>query len=331
MAESFSPLRYPGGKQVLARVLGHLICLNGREGGTYIEPYAGGAGAALALLYDEYVKHVLINDADPRIYAFWDAALNQTERFLKLIRDTPLSVEEWKRQRTIYLAPGRHSRLRVGFATFYLNRCNRSGIIGNAGVIGGLAQNGTWKIDARFNRADLAQRVERVARYKDRINVSNWDAATFLESKLPKPTLVDRGFVYLDPPYYRKGSKLYLNHYTAADHAAFAQFLSSSKFVWVMSYDNAPQIKGLYSSYRQIYFNLGYSASSRRIGNELLIVPDSVRLPDVWRKRIPDRFISSSHQNAPPMPTQVTSLSSREVPFLDVIRRLRAGPSSTTR
>ena len=167
MAVSFSPLRYPGGKQILARVLAHLIKVNGREGGVYVEPYAGGAGAALSLLYGEFVRQIIINDKDPSIHAFWDAVLNKTANLSKLVRETPLTVEEWQRQRQIYLASKKHSALRVGFAAFYLNRRNRSGIIGNAGVIGGQKQTGKWKIDARFNREDLVARIQRVAQYRD--------------------------------------------------------------------------------------------------------------------------------------------------------------------
>ncbi len=307
MAVSFSPLRYPGGKQILARVLGHLIKLNGREGGIYVEPYAGGAGAALSLLYGEYVRTAIINDADPQVYAFWDAVLNRTDELLKLIHDTPLSVEEWKRQRQIYLKPGHASRVRVGFATFYLNRCNRSGIIANAGLIGGLNQEGKWKIDARYNRNDLARRIERIARYRERIELFNLDATELLRIELPKPSRADRVFVYLDPPYYAKGSQLYLNHYTATDHTALANYLSTAMFTWVMSYDNVPEIRKLYSSYRQVSFNLAYSARDQKIGKELLIVPDHVRFPVAWPERIPDEFITAADRISVPMPTEVNS------------------------
>ncbi len=292
MAESFSPLRYPGGKQILARVLSHLIRLNDREGGVYIEPCAGGAGAALSLLYGEYVKRVIINDADSRIYAFWDSIINRTDEFLKLLRNTPLTVEEWKRQRQLYLKPGRCSRVRLGFATFYLNRCNRSGIIGNAGLIGGLEQTGKWKIDARFNRKDLAHRIERIARYSERISLYNLDAEELLQTVMPQPSLAGRAFVYLDPPYYCKGSQLYLNHYTSDDHTSFARYLSTTTFTWVMSYDNVPEIHKLYSSYRQVPFNLGYTARAWKIGKELLIIPPHVRFPCAW---LSASQISSSH------------------------------------
>ena len=302
MATSYSPLRYPGGKQILARVLGHLIRLNGREGGIYAEPYAGGAGAALSLLFGEHVGRLMLNDADPSIYAFWTAILKKTGPFLKLLRDTPLSVREWERQRAIYGQPRSHSPLQLGFATFYLNRCNRSGIIGNAGVIGGRKQKGNWKIDARFNRQDLIRRIERIALYRDRIALFNLDAIDFLRQHVAKPTVAAKAFVYLDPPYFIKGNQLYLNFYKPEDHALLAKFIKRQKrFLWVMSYDNVRQIQVLYSDLRQIAFNLGYSAREWRMGKEIMIVKADLIFPDRWRVRIPSRYISAADRVSIPI------------------------------
>ncbi|MFL5330319.1 MAG: DNA adenine methylase [Gemmataceae bacterium] len=311
MAVSFSPLRYPGGKQILARILSHLIRLNGLEGGVYVEPYAGGAGAALSLLYGEHVRQVIINDADVRIFAFWHSVLNRTKQLVELIQETPLSVAEWRKQRETYLRPKRNSLLRVGFAAFYLNRCNRSGIIANGGLIGGLQQKGQWKLDARFNRSDLARRVERVAGYGDRIQVYNLDAMALLKQEIPKPGLVGRSFVYLDPPYYSKGSQLYLNHYVPNDHIELSRFLHSAQFTWALSYDNVPAIRKLYSDFRQISFNLGYSARAWRIGKELLVVPPQVAFPIAWPKKIPDQFITSADRLPRALPAKAAKMKNR--------------------
>ena len=305
MATAHSPLRYPGGKQVLSRVLGHLIALNRRGGGIYAEPYAGGAGAALALLFAGHVDELMLNDADVRIYAFWKSILNETEGFLRLLRNTPLTVEEWRRQRRIYTRSPKYSKLKVGFATFYLNRCNRSGIIANGGLIGGLRQTGKWKLDARFNRVELAARVERIARYRHRIRITRFDAITFLKRLAEHPTMADRGFVYLDPPYFEKGSQLYLNHYDPADHEALASHLSSGvPFKWVMSYDNVAPIKKLYKrGFSQVTFNLGYSAKKFRIGSELLIHDNTLRFPTAWRRIIPDVYISAADHRGIALPS----------------------------
>lgn len=290
-----SPLRYPGGKQVLSRVLARLVTMNGAAGGTYVEPYAGGAGAALSLLMGEHVDRIMINDADACICAFWNAVLNRTDDFVDLVRGTPTTVQEWRRQRAVYQHPRRHSALRVGFATFFLNRCNRSGIIANGGPIGGLKQGGPWKIDARFNRDTLEERVRQVAMYRDRILVSNLDAMEFLDRQVRHLGRTDRPFVYLDPPYFEKAEDLYMNHYRPQDHAALAQYVRGElPHPWVMSYDNAPQIRRLYKGLRKVPFRLDYSAGERRVGTEILIISEGFSLPAGWTRRIPPSELGSN-------------------------------------
>lgn len=295
MGVPHSPLRYPGGKQILARVLGYLIRTNGREGGIYVEPYAGGAGAALTLLFAEYVQRVMLNDADASIYAFWHSILNNTERFVKLLHDVPLTTAEWRRQREIYLRPTDHGGLELGFATFYLNRCNRSGIIGSGGVIGGLKQRGRWKLDARFNKRDLVRRIQRIARYRDRIGLFNSDAVEFLKNHVVSPSVVPNAFVYLDPPYYGKGRKLYLNFYEPEDHRTLASYIVRQKsLLWLVSYDDVGEVRQLYSGLRQARLELGYSARSRRVGKEILIASKSLKFPEQWESRVPSEYVSAA-------------------------------------
>jgi DNA adenine methylase len=295
MAAAYSPLRYPGGKQILGTVLAHLIKINKREGGVYVEPYCGGAGAALGLLFRESVDRLMLNDADRNMYAFWRCILHDTDNFVRLLCDTPLSVDEWRRQRDIYRNPDDNAQLAVGFATFYLNRCNRSGVIGRGGLIGGLDQRGKWKLDARFNRVELAHRIERIASYRERITISNQDALTFLRSEVSNSKIVDKAFVYLDPPYYLKGSQLYLNHYGPDDHARLAAFVKREcDFLWVMTYDNIPEVQALYRRFRCVSFNIGYSARDWRVGREIMILKPGLKFPERWRVKIPSRFISAA-------------------------------------
>lgn len=273
-----SPLRYPGGKAILTDFLADVIAENGLQDGTYIEPYAGGAGAAINLLLSEHVQRVILNDADPCVFAFWEAVLTKTSEFTKRIECTPISIEEWKRQRDIYRSQEKHSRIKVAFASFYLNRCNRSGIIVNGGPIGGFEQVGKWKLDARFNRKELIRRIEKIQLYRDRIEIHNLDAIEFLKGIVSKESDC---LVYLDPPYYTKGSELYLNHYQPDDHAELAAFMQSQDLLkWVMTYDDVPEIRGLYQSCNLVPFQLDYSAHSRKKGKEILIHGPEVLLPE---------------------------------------------------
>lgn len=284
-----SPLRYPGGKQILDRVIASFIEANALDGCVYAEPYAGGAGAALSLLYSEHVSKVLLNDADPCVFAFWRSVLKSTDQFLRLVRDTPVTITEWKRQRDIYRARRNHSHLQLGFATFYLNRTNRSGIIKDGGAIGGLDQRGEWKIDARFNKQELIRRLSRVALYNSRISVTKMDALRFMQTRVePIGSASPRGaFVYLDPPYYNKGSELYLNYYSPQDHRTLASYLHRRpQFEWVLTYDRSRPIISLYSWANRFRFKLPYSAHKRRDGHEVLIAAKTLRVPDRWRSYI---------------------------------------------
>ncbi|MFQ6759301.1 DNA adenine methylase [Desulfovibrionaceae bacterium CB1MN] len=279
MAAVNSPLRYPGGKAILSEFLADVIESNGLQDGAYVEPYAGGAGAAFNLLFGEHVQRIVLNDADPCISAFWKAVLNRKDELIRLIKETPVTIDEWKRQRDIYRHQARHSRINVAFASFYLNRCNRSGIMVNGGPIGGFDQRGKWKLDARYNRNELIRRIEKIHLYRDRIEIHNLDAIDFLKNVVAQSEEIRNTLVYLDPPYFLKGRELYLNHYQPEDHAQLAAFIKRQGFRWIMSYDDMAEIRSLYEDCNTIPFLIDYSAHSRKQGKELLVYMDDLVLP----------------------------------------------------
>lgn len=275
-----SPLRYPGGKASLSSLLEAVLYANCLQGSVYVEPFAGGAGAGIKLLLGGHVDRIIINDVDRAVFSFWRAVKRNTGDFIGRIMSTPLTVDEWRRQKDIYLAKRRGHYLDLGFAAFYLNRCNRSGIIMDAGPIGGMEQKGEWKIDARFNREALATRVERIAAFGDRVQVTRQDARSLIK-KLPEIIDGDECFVYADPPYYNKAHDLYLNSYQDADHMAFAATMRRTEVNWVMTYDNVPRIKEIYKGMNIRPFALRYSAHhSSAEGGEILISPDEIVIPE---------------------------------------------------
>ena len=280
-----SPLRYPGGKAALGPFLAETIELNGLANCPYFEPFAGGAGAALWLLRKGVVSNAHINDLDPRIAAFWKAALRQPDRFSEAIMTAKLDLDEWKRQRDIYAGGHASKPFDLGFATFYLNRCNRSGVLSGAGPIGGYAQAGKWKLGARFYRETLASRVRALGELSERIELNNLDAHRFLKEKLPRGRGRSRVFAYLDPPYWEKGGRLYLNSYAPDDHTALADYMQRQRALhWVMSYDDAARIRHMYSLANMRHLSLRYNLSESRSAQELLITPSHVRLPGGGRR-----------------------------------------------
>lgn len=270
---NYTPLRYPGGKAKFAPVIKQIIEKNNLNG-HYIEPYAGGAGVSLDLLFNNYCTDIHINDLDLAIYHFWKSVTEQTEDFIRLINDTKITIQEWHNQKSL-IKRNDISPLEHGFAAFFLNRTNRSGIL-KAGVIGGLNQAGNYKLDCRFNKENLIKRIERIGNVAKHIHVTNLDTEKWLpiiNDAIPRNSLI-----YLDPPYYEKGQGLYRNFYRHQDHLAIKEKLANVEIPWVVSYDNHPVIKEIYQQYRQGEYTLNYSANKKMKATEIVIYSDNLIL-----------------------------------------------------
>jgi DNA adenine methylase len=273
--KSVTPLRYPGGKTALAEVLRAILEANDLEGCTIVEPFAGGGGASLALLFEGAVKRIVLNDLDRAVSSFWWAATHRHNKLRERVRKVPLTVAQWKKQRKRYRDEER-SRFDRGFAAFYLNRCNRSGIIKNGGCIGGLEQKGEWGLDARFNRATLIERLDQVAVHRKHIRIRNHDARRVIRTNTR-----ERRFFFIDPPYYHKGQELYLNSLDHEYHERLANHLKALDSIkWVVTYDDCPEIRKLYRGWTNIRrYTLRYTAAVRRRAGEILISPKALIIP----------------------------------------------------
>ncbi|WP_371069602.1 DNA adenine methylase [Sediminibacillus sp. JSM 1682029] len=275
-----SPLRYPGGKTQLKKFIIDLLDYNNFPSPPiYVEPFAGGAGLALALLYKGKVSEIHINDYDPNIYSIWYSILNHTHDFIKLIEETSINLNTWREKKEIIANTKNHSLLEVGFATFFLNRTNVSGII-TGGPIGGKRQESKDKIDCRFTKKNLIKKVLKISSYKEKIKLSNKDAEEFIQSDILGMDKLNT-FIFFDPPYYTQGKNLYTNYYLHDDHVSLGKKIDTlDKFKWITTYDNTPPIRDIYSEYSIRQYSLNYSANDVRKANELLIHSSKVLLPD---------------------------------------------------
>ena len=272
-----SPLRYPGGKSAIYQIIKNAIITNGLEGCCYVEPFAGGAGIAINLLLDGVVSSIIINDADKAIYSFWRAVIEYPDWFIQKIETTQITIEEWKRQKEI-VEKGKSFSKELGFAAFYLNRTNRSGIL-SAGPIGGFNQNGEYKIDCRFNKKKLIEKIKNIVKKKRNIKIYNKDAIVFTKKYLSPLSKKMNIFVYFDPPYFEKGQRLYLNHFNVKDHIYFKQTIECVEFDWILSYDNQEEIKELYDVFPMREFSINYSLSNKTKGKELMIFKNISYIP----------------------------------------------------
>lgn len=293
--QNYSPLRYPGGKVSLYDFLKKMLKKNNIIDGIYAEGFAGGGGAALKLLMLEDVNEIYLNDNDIFIYKLWYSILHNTEELLRKIYDTEVTIEEWQYRKSILKSKNltdNYSDIEIAFTTFFLNRCNRSGIL-KAGVIGGIEQNGDWKIDARYNKKDLMKRIELISFYKDRIKLSNKDVISFLKqiSKLKNST--SDILVYLDPPYVKQGKDLYLNYFEKEDHIKLSKYLQKDfKNLWITSYDDNELIHSIYKEVTKNIFEFNYFANKTKIGRELIIASKNCAMIEKYNHYSKEKLIS---------------------------------------
>jgi len=275
----YSPLRYPGGKARFAPFIAKTMEHNGMSGGHYVEPYAGGAGIALDLIFSGHASHIHINDADPAIHAFWVSVTQHSSELLDLLETTPITMDEWFKWQTILREDNFDNVVEKGFATLFMNRTNRSGIL-KAGVIGGKKQDGKYKLDARFKKDVIASRIREIAKHSKQISVYCMDSLELLKN--PAGLIPENSFLYLDPPYYVKGKGLYRNYYTHDDHVLIAKTIQEKNFQWpwIVSYDNTKEICEMYIKSQSLSYGLNYTAQKRYMGNEIMFFSDKLLVPD---------------------------------------------------
>lgn len=274
-----SPLRYPGGKACIFNFMSKLFYENNLIGSAYAEPYAGGSGLALKMLYNEYVSEIFINDLDKSIYKLWKTLTENNLSFCDWLEDVNVSIENWNYYKSILQNTELHSDFEIAKSTFFLNRTNISGVI-KGGIIGGQEQKGKYKIDARFNKTDLLRRIRRIDNFKHRINVSNLDGVNFIK-KLNR--ISEDIFIYIDPPYVQKGADLYMNFYSQKDHKKLAENIEMIEKKWLVSYDNNEFILSLYNGHKKVLYQLSQSTSNR-IGDEIIIFSDKIKFEESIKK-----------------------------------------------
>lgn len=292
--EPLSPLRYPGGKALLSAYVSGVLEENYLSGCTLYEPFAGGASVSLELLRLGFIAETVLIERDPLVYAFWQCVFQHTDALCAAIDACPVTLDTWKA-----LQPARavddpsqteYSILQLGVAGLFFNRTNFSGIIG-AGPIGGESQTSQYKIDCRFNKEKIIRQIRTVSEFTPRVQVHFGDAIEFLTANAQE---LSTGFcfVYVDPPYYAQGRKLYRHSYRDEDHAALAAFLRNQGYPWLLSYDDHPRIRELYTSndvqLQPIY--LDYKVKSNRRAQELvisnLVIPPPVYEGSITQKAL---------------------------------------------
>lgn len=254
----------------MTKFVEQLLLYNNIANATYIEPFAGGAGIAIELLLKNKVTNIIINDFDIAIYAMWYSVLNNTNDFIQFILETPINMKEWYKQKEIYTKKDESDLLKLGFATFFLNRTNNSGII-TGGPIGGHNQSGDYKLDCRFNKVSLIKKISDISKMRHAILLYNYDALIFIRNIIKEKMDTQNTFIFFDPPYYKQGKNLYTNFFTHDDHKSLAdEIISLDNYHWITTYDFEEEISKIYGACSRKTYTLQYSARKTRKEKEYL-------------------------------------------------------------
>ncbi len=252
--------RYPGGKKKLvSQIAGRIrcyydekMCWNRVE---YVEPFAGSLSVGLTLLNYKIIKNVCINDKDPGISALWTSVLRYPEKlceYISYFSPTTEAFYNYKKYfgdiKSVSKEEKKATRIcvEIGFRKLALHQMSYSGLgVKAGGPIGGKTQNSNYKIGCRWNPKLLKKNINKyhnllvktILRYK---KCSSYGWLKILND-------CKDSFIYLDPPYYEKGSELYQFSFSEYNHKKLSEVLKKIKYPWLLSYDYADEIKELYS------------------------------------------------------------------------------------
>lgn len=255
LQEQISPLRYPGGK---GKMLKQLEPLFPDKVSTMVEPFAGEASASLAMLFAGRADRIILNDLDPGVYAFWTAVLNSTDKLLNALKSIYGTREEFLKAKEILSNPTDYSSMELSAAFLVANQLAFSGIT-KAGIAGDYQR--------RWNYKKVADRIQKIAAYKDSITVMNKDALEVIEEYYWN----EKTFLFVDPPYVLQGKRLYREWYEADDHMKLADLINNLTLSYpgcakiIVTYDACKTTEELYDFpfARKIYMERKYSCGCK--------------------------------------------------------------------
>ncbi len=245
MKPSVTPLRYPGGKTWLLDYVKEFLKFHRLEPIALVEPYAGSASISIGLLRVGLVQEAFISEKDPLIVAFWNAVLENNDELIEYVSTLEISMDTWfsSKKYLSYDSAEKYSTIELAGAFLFFNRTNYSGII-KGGPLGGKRQESSYKLDCRFNRKRIMEKIRNLQGLEGRLHVSESDGIDFMEKMAMNGP--EEMIFYIDPPYYGAGKNLYRYYFTDKEHEELSAFLTTLELPWLLSYDDAEFIKALY-------------------------------------------------------------------------------------
>lgn len=265
LQKRLSPLRYPGGKSKIIDFLSGQF--RKKQMHTFIEVFAGGASVGLSLLQAGLIQHLVLNDTDPGVHAFWETVKEGPEKLLIRLAEKDPTLDDFRHAQEVLDQPEGYSPDALAWSELVCNRLGYSGIT-KAGPLGGW--NGTQQqLLARWNAKALGKRIRTIHAMADWITVMRLDAKELLEQSAYWD---QRSTCFIDPPYVDQGGRLYREFFTQEDHEDLAWMINSLYQGFpgadiIITYDECELVRNLYPYAEIVEIGRNYSCNTRRKTN----------------------------------------------------------------
>lgn len=272
MGTIMSFFRYPGGKSKLRQqIIKQLVKDIDLSTIQYREPFFGGGSIGLTLVKEhKSINNIWINDFDVGISCLWTAVIQHPKALKDRIMAFKPHVKYFNEFKLELLSldrlPDNDKRLvDIGFKKLAIHQISYSGLgTKSGGPLGGVEQKSKYKIDCRWSPPYICKKLDALTAKFNTLHVhdnrcTKVDFQTMIEDDAKK------ALIYLDPPYYDKGNDLYQCGFAKEDHERLSVALKKTKHTWVLSYDDVPEIRKLYSWATLQELTVNYSITALKV------------------------------------------------------------------
>jgi len=261
-----SPFRYPGGKTwLVSRIRQWLVSIP--KPTYFIEPFAGGAIVGLTVAFEGFADKVILVEKDEQVASVWHTLINDeggAEWLAARINDFNLVTETAQ----LVISDKPRNTRELAFQTILQNRIKHGGILADGAGMLKNGENGRG-ILSRWYPQTLNKRILEIAHIKERICFVEGDGIDVIREYAPNTNTT----FFIDPPYTasakKAGARLYKYH--QLDHDELFQEVTKIKGNFLMTYDDAKEVRKLARNYGLNYKVIPMRNTHHIALNELLI------------------------------------------------------------
>ena len=263
--KQLSPFRYPGGKTWLAphvkTWLGNLKI----KPALFVEPFAGGGIISLTVAYEDLSDQIIMVEIDEDVSSVWRTIFEgDAEWLVERIMAFNMTFENV--QNCLNTCP--NALKERAFQTILRNRISHGGILAQGAGVMKNGENGKG-LASRWYPATLKSRIEQITKLKGRIKFIQGDGLEIINQYANETNAV----FFIDPPYTAgkksAGRRLY-THFDL-DHPELFTLASTIQGDFLMTYENADEVKTLASEHGFEYAPISMQNRHNAVQKELLV------------------------------------------------------------